>query len=180
MTKTKPVLSRRQIRGKVLQALYAWYMSGSQPEAVFQHLLQPDFQHLRKLADPADRDSDAFFLRELFFAAVGNRPEYEKLLEPHLENWDWERIALVDRVILLLAVVEFIHFESIPTRVTLNEALELAKTFSTEKSNVFVNGILDAVLVALQKDARIKKSGKGLLDFSKPRPDAPAESDNLD
>lgn len=144
-------------------------MSENPADTVFQHHLAADYGQLRKGIDPEDRESDAFFMRELFLAAVHHRSEYEALLQPHLENWQWDRIALVDRVILLQAVVELLHFESIPTRVTLNEALELAKTFSTDKSNQFVNGILDATLAALKADGRIRKTGKGLLDYSKPK-----------
>jgi transcription antitermination protein NusB len=167
VAKGKPIISRRQIRGKVLQAIYAWYTSENRPEDVFAHLLKEDYDKLRAGTTLSDLDSDAYFLRELYYAAVANREDYDKLIEPHLENWDWQRVAMVDRVVLLLAIVEPIHFPAIPTRVTLNEALELAKTFSTEKSNQFVNGILDTLLVQLKAEGRIQKTGKGLLDYSK-------------
>ncbi|MDX2064055.1 MAG: transcription antitermination factor NusB [Bacteroidia bacterium] len=174
---SRSVGSRRQIRGKVLQALYAWYTSGNAPEEVYQQLLATDFGTLSRELPATDPESDAYFLRELFFACVRNRAAYEALLTPHLQNWEWSRVATVDRVILVQSVAELLTFAAIPPRVTLNEALELAKTFSTDKSNVFVNGILDATLAELRQNGQLQKTGKGLIDTRKPGKGTGADSD---
>lgn len=86
------------------------------------------------------------------------------LIEPALENWDKERVAVIDLILLKMAVCEFIHFETIPTKVTLNEYLEIAKNYSTEKSKDFINGILDRLMRDLIESGRINKAGRGLIE----------------
>lgn len=81
----------------------------------------------------------------------------------HLKNWDFNRLAIIDRVILRLAIIELEHFEDVPPEVTINEAIELAKKFSTDKSDKFINGLLDAIFRRLKKESRITKSGRGLV-----------------
>jgi N utilization substance protein B len=85
-------------------------------------------------------------------------------LKGKLQNWDIERVALTDRVLLIMALAELIHFPSIPIKVTINEFIEISKTFSTPKSKKFVNGILDRLSAELVKSGIIRKSGRGLLD----------------
>ena len=81
-----------------------------------------------------------------------------------LQNWDIERVAMTDKVLLKMALAELIYFPSIPTKVTINEFIEISKTFSTPKSKKFVNGILDGLSTELVDKGIIKKSGRGLLD----------------
>lgn len=93
--------------------------------------------------------------------------EEEELLEyvkPILENWDHERLAIIDTILINMALSEFLDFESIPVKVTINEYVELAKRYSTPKSKEFVNGILDKLLKKLDAEGVIKKSGRGLVD----------------
>ncbi len=90
--------------------------------------------------------------------------ELLELIEPTLKNWDAERVAILDMILLKMAVTEFIAFPSIPTKVTLNEYVEISKLYSTDKSKDFINGILDRLLKKLTKDGRIEKSGRGLID----------------
>jgi N utilization substance protein B len=81
----------------------------------------------------------------------------------HLKNWDFGRLAVIDRVILRMAIIELLYFEDIPPEVSINEAIELAKKYSTEKSDKFINGLLDAVFKKLREEKRITKSGRGLV-----------------
>jgi N utilization substance protein B len=74
----------------------------------------------------------------------------------------------VDRLTLRMAITEFLHFEDIPPKVTINEAIEVAKSYSTEQSGTFLNGILDAVLKTLKTEGRLRKSGRGLVDITPP------------
>ncbi len=86
------------------------------------------------------------------------------VIEPVLENWDSDRVAVVDMIIIKMAISEFIYCPSIPTKVTINEYVELSKTYSTSKSKEFVNGVLDKILKDMEAKALIKKEGRGLLD----------------
>jgi N utilization substance protein B len=94
---------------------------------------------------------------------VLNKDEYGKLVESFTENWDVERIAFIDLLILIMAITEAVAFPSIPTRVTINEYLEIAKFYSTEKSSVFINGLLDKIFKHLKDEQKINKSGRGLI-----------------
>jgi transcription antitermination protein NusB len=86
------------------------------------------------------------------------------MIEPVLQNWDAERVAILDMIMLKMALCEFIYCPTIPTKVTLNEYVELAKTYSTSKSKEFINGILDKLLNDLKSKDLIVKEGRGLLD----------------
>ena len=86
------------------------------------------------------------------------------IIEPSLKNWDAERVAVLDMIILKMALAEFLYFSSIPTKVTLNEFVEISKLYSTDKSKDFVNGILDRLLKKLHEDGLIQKKGRGLQD----------------
>lgn len=104
-----------------------------------------------------------FGLNLLKKVALGEK-ELLEVIEPHLRNWDAERVAIIDMIFIKMGLVEFTNFPTIPTKVTLNEYVELTKQFSTEKSKDFVNGILDRILKKLQKEDKIVKEGRGLID----------------
>lgn len=90
----------------------------------------------------------------------------EELIQQYVDktaNWDKERIADLDAILLQMAICEFMHFPSIPVRVSLNEYLEIAKEYSSPKSSIFINGILDTVSNQLKESGKLKKSGRGLL-----------------
>ena len=109
--------------------------------------------------DNEDRD----FVKDLFRKTVLNESELAKEYVDKTPNWDSERIAEIDTIILKMAICEFLKFPSIPVKVTLNEYLELAKEYSTPKSSIFINGILDNLVKELQTDNRIQKVGRGLM-----------------
>jgi N utilization substance protein B len=108
-------------------------------------------------------EDDKDYARELFRKSVLHKEEYGKLVESFTENWDVDRIAFIDLLILVMAIAEAISFSSIPTRVTLNEYLEIAKFYSTEKSSVFINGLLDKIFKHLKDENKIVKTGRGLI-----------------
>ncbi len=87
-----------------------------------------------------------------------------QIIEPALKNWDAERVAVLDMVLLKMALSELMTFETIPTKVTLNEYVEISKQYSTDKSKDFINGILDRLMKKLEKEGKIVKEGRGLID----------------
>jgi len=109
-----------------------------------------------------DNSPVAAFTEALFRKTVAASEECDTLIRSRARNWSFDRIALIDRLILRLAITEFLHFSDIPPKVTIDEAVELAKKFSTGNSGSFVNGILDSLLSDLQKGRRIYKEGRGL------------------
>ncbi|GAA4398200.1 hypothetical protein GCM10023187_08610 [Nibrella viscosa] len=111
-----------------------------------------------------DWEEDQLFLTTLYLKALENDDEYEKLLADQLKNWDVQRVAMLDKIILKLAVCELLNFPNIPVKVTINEYIELAKAYSTPKSGKFVNGILDNLSEKLTAQGKLRKSGRGLID----------------
>lgn len=106
---------------------------------------------------------DEEFSKTLLRKVILNHEEYREMIEKYSKNWDIDRIAFVDTLIMQMAIAEVIEFQSIPIKVTLNEYLELSKYYSTPKSNVFINGILDKVFLQLKKENKIIKQGRGLM-----------------
>jgi N utilization substance protein B len=109
-----------------------------------------------------DKD-DKEFVTNLFRKTVLNEVDLSKEYIDKTPNWDVERIAELDTIILKMAICELLKFPSIPTKVTINEYLEIAKEYSTPKSSIFINGILDNLVKEFEKDKRLTKSGRGLL-----------------
>jgi len=103
--------------------------------------------------DETDREFAVKLLRESLF----NGKEYKEIIDKYTRNWESERIALMDMVIMQLAITEILTFPSIPVSVTLNEYIDIAKSYSTAKSASFINGILDAIVKELKEDKRIIK-----------------------
>ena len=103
------------------------------------------------------------FLVDLLKKTALNDTKLKSFVEDKLTNWDKERVAVLDLIILKMAICEFLHFPSIPVKVTINEYLELAKEYSTAKSSLFINGVLNVVHKELSEKELIKKMGRGLL-----------------
>ena len=107
---------------------------------------------------------DIEFIVDLLNKAIANDETYHLLIAQKTKNWDAERIAMMDILLMKLAITEFEHFSSIPLKVSINEYLEISKEFSTPKSNSFINGILDKILADLKSSDKIHKFGRGLLE----------------
>ncbi|KOS06027.1 antitermination protein NusB [Flavobacterium akiainvivens] len=106
---------------------------------------------------------DKDFVRDLFRKTVLNEVELAKEFIDKTPNWDTERIAEIDSIILKMAICEFLKFPSIPVKVTINEYLEIAKEYSTPKSSIFINGILDNLVKDYQAGNKLVKTGRGLM-----------------
>lgn len=109
-----------------------------------------------------DSDDEAF-VSKLFRKTVLKQQNYEQDIADKTPNWETDRIADIDMILIKMAITEFIEFPSIPTRVTINEYIEIAKDYSTLKSSYFINGVLDKISKELTNDKRIVKIGRGLL-----------------
>ena len=116
-----------------------------------------------KLLPIFKNDDDRNFAKILLRKSIVNADEYTKTIKNHTKNWDPDRIAQTDRLILQLAIAEALEFPSIPVKVTMNEYIEISKYYSTEKSKTFVNGLLDQIIKSLLKENKIKKTGRGLV-----------------
>ncbi len=109
------------------------------------------------------------FARKLFRDTLENLGSLDVILQGHLEHWDMSRVNPIDRSLLRMGIAEILYSEEIPTKVTINEIIELAKRYSTEESPKFVNGILDASLKELARDGKVQKTGRGLINTSTKR-----------
>ncbi len=110
-----------------------------------------------------DADDEKGFIKTLFARTIYNDEENTALIDKLTSNWDFERIAKMDVILLKMALTELIEFPSIPTKVTLNEYIEISKFYSSPQSKVFINGVLDKAIITLNKEGRIKKAGRGLV-----------------
>ena len=108
-------------------------------------------------------DDDKSFAKNLFTQSLAQGEDNESLIKEGAQNWELERIALIDKILMKMALAEAKTFVSIPLKVTLNEYIELSKFYSTEKSHGFINGILDQLFTKLKESGDIKKTGRGLI-----------------
>ena len=138
-----------------MQAIYAYEASEDSVDHVLATLIRPTF---------GDEKTYLRFAERLFLTSADARTEADVLIDKHVENWDLSRLARTDRYVLWMAIAELLYFPEIPPKVTLNEAVEVARAFGTDKSAAFVNGVLDAVLRELRDSDRMKKTGRGLVE----------------
>lgn len=169
MATSAGMISRRQIRIKVMQAIYAWYCTNEEPAHTFDINLRDFADEIRELERRKGDKGDSRLLNELFYDTIENHEAYDQLIQSKAENWELERIALIDRILMQMGISEMTHFEEIPIKVTINEYLEIAKKFSTPKSSKFINGILDSLYIQFKQTDKIQKSGRGLIDQSLPK-----------
>ncbi|GAB4315593.1 MAG: transcription antitermination factor NusB [Bacteroidales bacterium] len=117
-----------------------------------------------KKGPEGDENEDKLFMRDLFRKTIVHSDEYQQMIAAKVKNWEIDRVALMDILILKMAIAELLEFPSIPVKVTLNEYIDLAKMYSTPKSKIFVNGILDKMIGELKEAGKIKKTGRGLIE----------------
>ena len=110
--------------------------------------------------DPINDDKN--FLVRLFRGTLRHADEYQDLVKANISNWDYDRVALMDKIIIFMALTEFCQFHDIPVKVTINEYIEISKYYSTPDSRRFVNGILDKLAVSLAEEGKLVKTGRGL------------------
>ncbi len=111
-----------------------------------------------------DREEDEQFVKELFRQTALRNDETEKLIGDKTKNWEVERIAMMDVLLMKMAITEILHFSGIPVKVSLNEFIEISKMYSTPKSKIFINGILDKLVADFKRDNKLNKMGRGLME----------------
>ena len=125
-----------------------------------EDLLEGSMKILPLYKDPED---EIPFVKTLLRKTIARNSENEEIIDELTKNWEIDRIAKMDIILMKMAITEFQEFNNIPTKVTLNEYIEISKFYSTPKSNAFINGILDKVIDKLTKDNKIVKIGRGLI-----------------
>ncbi len=108
-------------------------------------------------------DGDKRFVLDLFRKVILNHHKYEEEITDKTPNWETDRIAEMDMILIKMGICEFLNFSSIPTKATINEYIEIAKDYSTEKSSFFINGVLDKICKDYEKSNRLNKIGRGTL-----------------
>jgi len=151
--------SRRFVRIKVMSVLYAYEIAKDPIEKVKKDLLT-DIQDREKIN----------FANSLIDLVLKQTDELDAFIISKLENWEYRRVALLDKIIIRMATAEILYFPEIPPKVSINEAIEIAKLYSLKNSGSFVNGILDSILAELKSNGKLIKKGRGLLDLKK-KPD---------
>tara|TARA_Y100000591_G_C21605264_1_gene580016 strand:+ start:97 stop:525 length:429 start_codon:yes stop_codon:yes gene_type:complete len=132
---------RRIARESAMQALYAQELNNDAPEAILD-------LYTKSYKSPDDTD----YMTQLFFCVIENKTWADKLICQCLQNWEYERVAIVDKILLRMGVSEIYHMDDIPPKVSISEMVEIAKVFSTEESSSFVNGILDTIYKNFKDD----------------------------
>ena len=146
---------RRIIREKVLQVLFANEMNKGSLEILMNDIL-------KSISNQSDRE----FANDLINKILLHADELDDKIKERVKNWEMNRIALIDRILLRMGVCEMLYFPDIPPKVSINESIEIAKEYSTAGSSKFINGILDAILSNEKKSGRIHKQGRGLIEES--------------
>ncbi len=110
-----------------------------------------------------DEEEDIDFVKNLYRKAIVNNKKNGEFIDGKTKNWEVERIAVLDVLLMKMAITELLNFPSIPVKVTLNEYIDISKLFSTPKSKQFINGVLDKLLIEFKNEKLIKKTGRGLM-----------------
>jgi N utilization substance protein B len=148
-----PPQTRRDARETALQILYAVELTHSSVSTVMNDLMP-------KCEKPPPA---VYFTKKIVSKTFEERGVCDSYIKRHSANWRFERIAVIDLLILRIAICEFMHFFDVPPKVTIDEAIELAKRYSTYKSSGYINGILDAILLELKEEGHVLKTGRGRM-----------------
>ncbi len=147
-------------------------MNWAENKQIVKSLVNKTIKSLEETADEnlplldlsANWEDDKIFFEDLYNQTIQENAAYETLITNQIKNWDVERVALIDKIILKMALCEMHIFRSIPVKVTINEYIEISKLYSTPKSKQFINGVLDKIAQELTDKGNIRKSGRGLID----------------
>lgn len=146
-------ISRRKLREKSLQILYAYELFNDSLDVMFEEMLKD-----------IDAEDAKEFVKSLTLLTIKHREEFDEMIKQIVKNWELERIAVIDRILIRMATCELLHFPEIPPKVSINEVIEIAKRYSTDQSDKFINGVIDAILKKLKSENRIIKHGRGLIE----------------
>ncbi|MDT8392313.1 MAG: transcription antitermination factor NusB [Bacteroidales bacterium] len=144
------------------------YFTGNQMLIKYLKSIDAGDDELRKIPPVIknnEGDEDRAFMIRLFHKTILSSEKFGSLIEEKARNWELDRIALMDTILIKMALAELLEFPSIPVKVTLNEYIDISKYYSSAKSKVFINGILDKLIVDLKEQDMIKKTGRGLLEY---------------
>jgi len=111
-----------------------------------------------------DAEDDKLFVSTLFKKTIQYKAQYEELIEAHTKNWELDRIANMDMLLMKMAIAEILHLKNVPVKVSLNEYIDISKEYSTPNSKTFVNGVLDKIILQLKRENKIEKTGRGLQE----------------
>lgn len=111
-----------------------------------------------------DAEDDKLFVSTLFKKTIQYKTQYEELIEAHTKNWELDRIANMDMLLMKMAIAEILHLKNVPVKVSLNEYIDISKEYSTPNSKTFVNGVLDKIILQLKRENKIEKTGRGLQE----------------
>ncbi|MBM2814682.1 MAG: NusB antitermination factor [Ignavibacteria bacterium] len=194
LSKNKQIKGTRSIvREKVIQILTAHEISETPIEIIFQHIFYRDFNfgegegdsngfndgsniNTNRTLTPEEvfeleadipiiwENNEAEFARRLIEKTLEIKDKIENYIAEVVTNWDYERITLIDKLLILVASAELLHFPEIPPKVSINEALDISKVYSTDKSWLFINGVLDSIYNKYCGDGEIVKTGRGLRE----------------
>jgi N utilization substance protein B len=165
MKEHQQVYKRRIIRERVMQALYAFELSRDP----VPHIIENIFAELR------NHEEEFAFAEKLLKTTIDHQSSIDEIIKKKASNWNFDRIALIDKLLLRMGICELFYCEDIPPKVTINETIEIAKHFSTEKSGQFINGILDSILHDMKADGTLEKRGRGLVESSDRKQKSPAK-----
>lgn len=158
------MITRREIRARVMQAVFACNAQDETPEKSYQLHLKETEEEVIELEKNKGIPGDLALMKTLYNETLKNTELYNGFLKNKTLNWDLDRIARVDLILMHMAICEVLNFEDIPVKVTLNEYLELAKQYSTPDSSRFINGILDNLFNELKNKGLVSKKGRGLKE----------------
>ncbi len=157
---------RRTLREKSLQILYAYEMNR-------EGLTDQTNLILSDVDQPVDRE----FSIGLVNKVIANTEMLDNRIKERVTNWEMDRIALIDKLLLRLGITELMFFPDIPPKVSINEVIEIAKDYSTTNSGKFINGILDAILTELKRTGKLNKAGRGLIEETLPKREHPSNKE---
>ena len=165
----KKVILKSSLAEQVFEDMFLYWPVDKD---VLQALIAKTFKNFsfddpkeNKLAEVTGNwEEDREFIVNLFEESIRHNDDYKLLITSKTQNWEPDRIAMMDTLLMKMAIAEFVSFTSIPVKVTINEYLEISKEFSTPKSNAFINGILDKILADLKAQNKVKKIGRGLIE----------------
>jgi transcription antitermination protein NusB len=159
-------LNQNELFNELMEDLSAlWLDDKSLTTGIVKKMFKalPELTYL--MAELDEDDKETFDFGEKLIVKLRNKSQdYIDIIKPSLQNWDIDRLADLDLIFIQMALCEFLEFPSIPTKVTINEYVDIAKHYSTDKSKEFINGILDRLMKKLTEEKRIEKEGRGLME----------------
>jgi N utilization substance protein B len=138
---TSKIHPRRNARESVMQALYAQQFSDDEPTIILNRIL----------ALYPEKKNNSKFISSLFQCVLNYSDSANEMIKSHLQNWEIDRVAQIDQVLLRMGVCEIFYMDDIPPKVSISEMVEISKVYSTDESSGFINGVLDAVFKEFQQ-----------------------------